>query len=435
MIMEAALVLLAGGVAGFGIFETRRRLRRWKEAAELRGLRVTETSGGLKPWIEATDEFGAVRIGMSAEGARPTRIVLDVQRSDFRQVTIRPQPPGFVPEIELRDLAFDSEFLILGPPLLVSALLDEETRRLLSLVYTQGRLDVSLGEMRVNVPDNKVGETLSLLLQLRRRFTSPLRIPKRLAENARQDKVPGVRLHNLLLLVEHFPEAPETAEAIEAVRSDPSPEVRLRTAIELGTQSKGRDLLWTLATDLENDSASARAVSFLGGQLPLEKTRDILEDALRRHFRETARACLQVIGPRGDPAAVEMLEAVLERDHGALAPVAARALGATGNPAAEPALLRALERDQPELQVAAAESLARVGSAASVLPLKEAADRLPHVRQAARQAVVEIQSRLQGASPGQLSLAATEAGQLSFAGDPEGRLSLPSAETGVDSRT
>lgn len=422
MIVEAGLILLVG-VAGFGVWETRRRVRRWKEAAELCCLQVTGTSSGLKPWIEATDGFGTVRIGMSAEGARPTRIVLDVPKPDFHQVTIRPQPPGFVPEIELRDMAFDSEFQILGPPLLVSALLDEETRRVLSLVNTEGRLDISLGEIRVNVPDNQVSDTLSLLLRLRWRFTSPLRIPRHLAENARNDKVPGVRLHNLLLLIDEFPQAPETAEAIEAVRSDPSPEVRLRAAIELGTKSKGRDLLWTLVTDLENDAASARAVSLLSDELSLERTRDILERALSRHLRQTARACLQVIGPRGDSAAVHMLAQVLDRDHGDLAPVAARALGATRNPAAEPPLLQALQRDQPELQEAAAEALARVGSAASVLPLKEAAERFPNLRQAARQAVADIQARLQGASPGQLSLAATEAGQLSLA-DQAGQLSL-----------
>ena len=429
MIVEAAFLLLAGGaVAGFGIYETRRRLRRWKEVAESNGLEVTESSGGLKPWILARDALGEVRIVMSQEGARPAAIEIDISRPEgIHQVTIRSRPPGSGPEIELGDLAFDSEFQILGPVQLVSALLGEETRRLLSLLHTEGWLHIALSSLRLNVPDANVGRALSLLLDLRRRLALPLDIPRRLAENARHDRVPGVRLHNLLLLIEALPEAPETAEAIEAVRSDPSPEVRLRAAIELGSQTIGRDLLWSLVTDLENDAASARAVSLLGDELSLERTRDILEQALSRHFRQTARACLQVIGPRGDSAAVEILKKVLDREHGDLAPVAARALGATGSPAAEPLLLQALERDQPEVREAATEALALIGSAASVLPLQEAADRFPHLRQAARNAVAAIQSRLQGASPGQLSLAATEAGQLSLA-DQSGQLSLHEGE-------
>ncbi|MES1211295.1 MAG: hypothetical protein ABUL63_03065, partial [Acidobacteriota bacterium] len=87
----------------------------------------------------------------------------------------------------------------------------------------------------------------------------------------------------------------------------------------------------------------------------------------------------------------------------------------------------------------------------AVLPLKEAAEgfgrssRGPELRKAARQAVAEIQGRLQGASgatPGQLSLADAEAGQLSLAqadtgqlslaaDDPAGQLSLPDQNGGT----
>ncbi len=91
--------------------------------------------------------------------------------------------------------------------------------------------------------------------------------------------------------------------------------------------------------------------------------------------------------------------------------------------------------------MAAAKALGRVGSARAVLPLKEVAERSRRdleLRPAARQAIGEIQSRLQGASPGQLSLAGAEAGQLSlaqaeagrlsFVTDPAGQLSINDAE-------
>ena len=110
--------------------------------------------------------------------------------------------------------------------------------------------------------------------------------------------------------------------------------------------------------------------------------------------------------------------------------------------APEPALILALQREPMGLQVAAANALARVGSPAAVLPLKEAAESFhfaQDLRKAARQAIAAIQSRLPGASPGQLSMAevetgqlslAPEAGQLSFATDPAGQLSLAPAEAG-----
>ncbi len=67
-------------------------------------------------------------------------------------------------------------------------------------------------------------------------------------------------------------------------------------------------------------------------------------------------------------------------------------------------------------------------AAPAVLPLKEAHERSSWLnidfRQATRQAIAEIQSRIQGASPGQLSLAGAEAGQLSLAQTEAGQLSL-----------
>jgi hypothetical protein len=67
-----------------------------------------------------------------------------------------------------------------------------------------------------------------------------------------------------------------------------------------------------------------------------------------------------------------------------------------------------------------------------VLPLKEAIDRHRDaaLSRAARQSIARIQSRADGASPGQLSIASAEAGQLSVAGSEAGRLSSPDGEAG-----
>ncbi|HXT51285.1 MAG TPA: hypothetical protein VN811_09610, partial [Thermoanaerobaculia bacterium] len=84
--------------------------------------------------------------------------------------------------------------------------------------------------------------------------------------------------------------------------------------------------------------------------------------------------------------------------------------------------------DEDDVRLAAIEALGHMGSAHAVLPIEDAAraGADAETRSAARQAVAEIQSRLPGASTGQLSIADDEAGRLSLADDdPRGRVSLP----------
>jgi len=72
-------------------------------------------------------------------------------------------------------------------------------------------------------------------------------------------------------------------------------------------------------------------------------------------------------------------------------------------------------------------ALGRIGSVAAVLPLQEAAAKPPRDRevdQAVRQAIAEIQSRINGAAQGQVSLVGTDAGKLSMT-DGGGGVSLP----------
>jgi HEAT repeat protein len=179
------------------------------------------------------------------------------------------------------------------------------------------------------------------------------------------------------------------------------------------------------------DVWQAAAVSALGRRFATERAVEGLDRALRsRHF-ETARACIEVLGT-GDQAAVEPLVTALAVETGVIAASAASALGALQAPAAEQPLIRALWREAPGLRVAAAEALGRSGSTAAVLPLKQAADRYPDTafRRAVRQAIAEIQARLPGASPGQLSLAAAESGQLSLADESSGQLSLVTGQAG-----
>jgi len=170
----------------------------------------------------------------------------------------------------------------------------------------------------------------------------------------------------------------------------------------------------------------ARAVAALGDRISTPDLQAVLSHALRTRRVEAARSCLHAFGRRADPQGIKALARVLTVEKGELAVAAAQALAETGEEAAQPLLLGALAHDRPSLHAACAEALGRVGTAGAILPLKdlEKRSRDDATRRAARQAVAAIQSRLPGASAGQLSLAAADAGALSLAEDETGRLSL-----------
>jgi hypothetical protein len=414
--MELILTFLVGGGLLYGFLRHGRRLRGWQETAAACGLEVVEGSA----WkLQLTARTGPVevKIGMGEKEGQPTRIVVSIPGPPgFSSMSIRRKPllrwatdygtRREAREIKIGDGSFDDTFLLEGPMPQILALLDAETRRLLTEVSTKGELELSASDLRLDMSDEWVPYVLRHLLDIGRRFMQATDIPQLLTENARRDPEPGVRLRNLLALAREFPNDPRTFEALRTACSDPSPEVRLQAAKELGAE--GRDLLLDLAESLVDDAVSAEAVAALARALPLERTRAILDQALSRSRPETARACMAAFGKSGEAVA------------------------------AEPPLVLVLQHEQADLRVAAANALGRVGTAAAVLPLKEAAERSwldLELRRATSQAVAEIQSRLQGAAPGQLSLAPSDAGQLSLAQAEAGQLSLTQTEAGQLSLT
>jgi HEAT repeats len=403
------------------------RLQGWMDAAVRCGLQVVEATSAFSPRLEARVGPVEVRIESFKQimGEAARIVVMAPVPPDFPQVKIRPEPVR-LREIQLGDGHFDETFSIQGPKQLVFALLDGDTRRMLLAVNAAGRLEVAPGKIEAVVStDEKVREVLPFLLEICKRFTTPIDIKRSLVENVRRDPDGKMRLQNLLLLFRELPEDPATVEALRAIRSDRSPTIRLRAAKEFGAE--GRDILQELAQSLEQDFVSAEAVSMLDQELPLERAKALLDRAWKTGRIQTARACLKVLGRNGTASAVDALTEVLSLENVELATSAAQALGATGSPAAEPPLIAALLREQTELQVAAAKALGLVGSVAAVLPLKETDESSwldLGFRLAARQAIAKIQSRVQGGSPGQLSLAGAEAGQLSLSEDPAGQLSL-----------
>ncbi len=443
--------------------------RLWREAAAAAGLAGLEGDGNL---LEGRSGPLRVRFSTFSEGPiRGTRITveggpeeLSVTHENF---TTRMQKRRGVLEVETGDEAFDAAAWVQGPPALALAVLDTKTRHeltgLLSGQLRRPRLaafwaegHVQNGRLTVDVPElyplraadvtsalppvfDPVGEAagdavvadrtlfpaaLLLVLSLAHRLKRPQDVAAQLAGHLRTEPEGRVRVRQLQALIREFPDHPATLEALRAACDDPEAEVRLEAAVALGAEK--RDVLLQLAHgEGAEDAVTARAVAALEDVLTLEQAESILRDALRIRRLATAERCLALLGRRGGAEAIAMLARVLAVETPELAVAAARALASTGEASTSAPLLTALDHADVEVRLAATQGLGRVGTAAEVQRLKqvEAEDRA--LRTAARQAIAEIQSRLAGAEPGQLSLAPGQSGQLSMADEEQGRLSLP----------
>jgi len=452
----------------------RKRDEVWRQAARAAGVThlVSSSSFGIRRRL--TGRCGPLSVSFepyrtSRPGDVGTRLVIDGLGHPSGEFALRREALGLAMrkalggrEIEIGERAFDDVAYVQGAPHVVRAILDAETRRLLgpllegrveagerriwvgfghsypdeALEPLNARISVFDGTLRADIrePASTLGDRLTgalgTMLDAARRLILPDDIPARLAENARHDPVPAVRLANLLTLAREYPDRPGTKEALrEACRASLDDEMRLRAAVELGEE--GWDVLLAIASSEEvEDSRAARATAALGEHLPRERAETILRQSLQGKRRACARAAIRALGRIGGADVLPPLAAALAEEDEELVAAAATALGESGEAGAEEALIGALHRESRDLRVAIAEAVGRVGSAAAVAPLRDLASQHPldpGLRRASRQAIAEIQSRLTGATPGQLALAEGESGQLSLADkDAHGSLSLAS---------
>jgi HEAT repeat protein len=440
------MAMVAGAIAvGAWVLAGQRSVRRtaWRQAALCCGLADIDVTQVL------TGRAG--RLLVRLEPGQPemqelprTRITIDGRADDLVEMSVQAagRATAFQRKTALKtgDPDFDARIVVSGPSLQVEAVLDEETRGSIRELIEQLDLEVAFGMLRALVPEaaglDRRGldlvDGLRRLLDLCRRLRRKTDLPAALAHSASGDRVATVRERRLATLLQAFPDHTVTRETLRAATGDPSDAVRVRAGIALG-QAGRPTLLEVARREGADDRPAAEAVLALGQALTLPETQEILRGALRARRIETALACLRAIAGRREPEALTTLARVMAVAHEDVAAAAARALGEMRLPAAEGPLLEALRRDDAELRLAAADALARLGTARAVLPLQEAEAAHSHdqdFRRAARHAVAEIQSRLHGASAGQLSLASPgpEVGELSLAEDAQGRLSLETTE-------
>jgi len=460
--MSPLLALLATGVVFSVIYlvthaSAQARGRAWLAAAQAAGLTELRFSDFLGIATGLSGRSGLLRVSLEryhrGKHEKGTRIVIDGLGHPSYEFALRKESVGSAlekafgeREIELGDREFDRRAYIHGSPRVVHAILDSETRGLVGELIDgripprgsgkalKARVSVSDGALRAEIPEKafqpggeRLPDALRTLLEAARRLTLPDDLPARLGENVRTEPLPQVRLANLLTLNREYPGYEATREALRAACADSDGEVRLRAALVFGEE--GRSVLQEIATRTDSDDGqAARAVAALGAHLTCDEARGILQGALETRRPATAWAAVEVLGGIGGSAAVQPLAAALEAEDDKLVVAAAAALGATGDGAAEGPLIAALDRDGPGVWPAIADALGKVGTAAAVVPLRTMAGRFQFdlgLRRASRQAIADIQSRLTGATPGQLALADGGSGQLSLAEEGgEGRVSM-----------
>jgi HEAT repeat protein len=391
-----------------------------------RGPRTTKARGTVGPY--------SVSVELRVEIIPPDRDNEVAARAEFLQASVSggliPRGMSFVPErdsgddILTGDPLFDDRVEVHGEPSVVLARLDEAVRTKVRRLVSDGGW-LADGDLVFHAPtryaSHEIPRALRTLLDLADDLgsTEGGGLYLRLARNACQDSVPGVRLWNLMALQEGFALGPEVRDASRQALHDSSPWVRLAAARFL--RDGERKTLEGLVQDpAVPDQAASEAVALLAARAPAAEVGPLLVSVLKTRTGETRKQAIEELGRLRHAPAFGPLVVLLERSDPGTAAAAARALGALGDPRAEPSLLEALEAAARELRLAAARALSAVGSVGAVEPLLsrlEARGQDAECRQAIREAIGAIQSRLGGAEAAQLSLvtAPPEGGRLTLA--------------------
>jgi HEAT repeat protein len=176
------------------------------------------------------------------------------------------------------------------------------------------------------------------------------------------------------------------------------------------------------------DAPAAEAIALLGSRFSPKHARWALRRAIAARRLLVVNASLERLVTCDDERSISSVAAALWSQDDVIARAASRALDHAVSVGFEDTLIAALEHRLADVQVVAVNTLGRIGSVRAVAPLGDWANRHAvdrWVRGDAHQAIAQIQSRLPGASPGQLSLTGAEAGQVSLVEeDRRGQVSL-----------
>ena len=423
---------------------SKRRKAAWQQAAQELGLQYTD--GGMWKTNHIDGFIGKLSVvidtftrGSGKNSSTYTRF--RVQGAAIpRNLTLKGEGLGTTfsklfsgEDVEVDDQPFDRKVLLEGPEAQSVALMSHRARHLTQMLVEHGGR-VSEGELYCET--RGVSSDAHYMAQIARLLTAlgeelgqdGTTILERLGKNATHDPHPGVRARNLSLLIGDHPKSPATQAAARSALEDSSAPVRLQAAIflgragaasldalvrgtELGTRGKVK-ALQALGARYPDAGAIRTLEAALGDPLLPVRAAAISELARRRH-RELVPYLQTMDVPANDPSGLGLAVAT-----------AARQLGARE---LEPRIITLLTSADNAVKTAAAQALAACGTVAAVEHLH------PHtegffthgpLKKAAREAIATIQSRLQGAEGGRLSVfEAAEAGAVTLS-DDAGSLSV-----------
>lgn len=431
MLLIIILLVTAAWLALSAMKEGRQRreqsFRAWQAAARKLGLsfsgpEATRSISGSLNGVPVRADFRRERRGAGKTSRTEERVVfcaggrgqiptsLAVRRdSTFRSLGRL----VYGQDEKVGDPDFDDPVEVSRMDAWVCAALSEEARRLLCSLVEKGG-EARGGQLSYECLTDSSQDTawlvemLELLSQLTQRLTvTNGSLHQRLADNAKSDPSPGVRLQSLRFLTDAATRTPSEllASTARVLLTDEQVSVRLLAALQLGPE--GSPVLGELV--MNPQVATALRVQALR-ELDTQGAPDldaVLAKLLGPSPPELVCTALTIIAARRlDVFSAAVVECAAS-EHESVRVAAAAALGSLSASAGEATLIRLLSDSSSDVQCASATSLGVTGSVAAVEPLLPLAERFgrAQLRQAARGAIGRIQSRLGNAEAGSLSLA------------------------------
>ncbi|MGC4114840.1 MAG: HEAT repeat domain-containing protein [Myxococcales bacterium] len=321
-------------------------------------------------------------------------------------------------DVQVGDAEFDAAVKIRGPEDVVLATLGVEARALVRDFVASGGV-VESGNLVFHYEGAGIGgaplqKEARLLAKVAKSMVVDS-VPVALLRNVRTDPNSQVRLRNLAALLASHAAAPETGQALEAALSDRDPEVRLLAAQRADASAAVQRTLEALVDDREAAVAvRAAALERLSQLFPYDAIAPLVRRALYQELEPLRRVAVEAAGRGRDASQLASLHNLVATRDEALGRSLAKALAAIGGSEAESSLIALLQSGSDAVKREAAVGLAQAGTVRSVeplLPLSQGVLGNAALKEAARDAIRAIQSRLGDADGGRLSMVDERAGE------------------------
>lgn len=410
---------------------------KWAEVGQNLGLELDPNVRGA--WPELGGERQGFTVGVRFLDSGEAEISISSPRLPqalhIERNQARPGGPDPKRSIQTGDPRFDQKCAVYGRKSLVMALLDPDTRSALLQLVFQYRGQVSASEITLKQQDGvdrgaeELVEAVELGLCVARALSQlhgskdlEARINERLLQLLASEEERGVRRKLFQLLRWRLEENAQEQLLVHCLQ-DQDPELRFEAAKMVGDAAQ----LSALYEDRDL-SAKLRARALEALMDVQQVSSALLLEALEAPSEIVQRAAVLGLGRApSDAKSAAALGALLSRtENEALCQDILEVLQDLRDPAVEPQVCALLQSLKPQIQRAAIRALAALGTARSLPALKRMLEQeraFSDRKKALKQAIAQIQARLEK-TRGALSLGAGSLqGALSAGGEP-GRLTV-----------